>query len=168
MKTMFASAVLLALAACVSAITTVDMCPNRCNADRTNSDNECNHAVTRGVCAVSPCSPPQNGFACEMPQDSFIIANTHLPLVELVVEYSWGSAQSDLDTSTRFLDGNVGYSCSPNTPYLDFGGDDTFTTTLPSFSSPCHPANAATEVEPDHLPSASAAPTSTTVVSLPP
>ncbi|KAI0559806.1 hypothetical protein FGB62_136g014 [Gracilaria domingensis] len=89
------------------------------------SDRECRHPVTRGVCAVAACSNPDSGFACKMPQDSFILANVHVPLVELVVEYSWGASQSDLDTSTRFLTGNVGWSCEPDTDYLDFGGDDT-------------------------------------------
>ncbi|KAI0557014.1 hypothetical protein FGB62_358g06 [Gracilaria domingensis] len=101
------------------------MCPNRCNTNRVLSERECRHPVTRGVCTVAACSNPDSGFACEIPQDSFIIANTHMPLVELVVEYSWGASQSDLDTSTRFLNGNVGWSCEPENNYLNFGGDDT-------------------------------------------
>eukprot|EP00737_Agarophyton_chilense_P003977 gb/GEZJ01004811.1/.p1 GENE.gb/GEZJ01004811.1/~~gb/GEZJ01004811.1/.p1 ORF type:complete len:223 (-),score=29.55 gb/GEZJ01004811.1/:402-1070(-) len=125
MKSFFASTVLLSLAAWAMAQNTVDICPNRCNPNRATSVRECNNPVTRAVCAVSSCSVPQNGFACELPEDSFMIPNVHLPLVELVLEYSWSESQSDLDTSTRFLTGNVGFSCSPDTAYLDFGGDDT-------------------------------------------
>eukprot|EP00737_Agarophyton_chilense_P003978 gb/GEZJ01004812.1/.p1 GENE.gb/GEZJ01004812.1/~~gb/GEZJ01004812.1/.p1 ORF type:complete len:226 (-),score=26.23 gb/GEZJ01004812.1/:225-902(-) len=127
MKTFFVSAVLI-LAACAVAVPyPVDMCPNRCNLDRSLSETECNHPVTRGVCSVSSCTTPQNqnGFACEMPEDSFIIANVHLSAIDLVLEYSWSGSQSDLDTSTRFLRGNAGWSCNPDTEYLDFSGDDT-------------------------------------------
>lgn len=116
-----------ALAATAFAIQTVDMCPNRCNANRPMSQRECSLAVTRGVCAVESCSPPaynRTGFICKMPQNSFIIANTNLPQLEFVVEYSWSSTQSDLDTSTRFLDANVGFRCSPDKDYIAFSGDD--------------------------------------------
>ncbi|PXF49718.1 hypothetical protein BWQ96_00370 [Gracilariopsis chorda] len=116
-----------ALAATAFAIQTVDMCPNRCNTNRAMSQRECSVAVTRGVCSVDSCSPPaynQTGFICRMPRNSFIIPNTNLPLLEFVVEYSWSSSQSDLDTSTRFLDANVGYSCSPDKNYVAFSGDD--------------------------------------------
>lgn len=45
--------------------------------------------------------------------------------LELVVRYSWPLSQQDLDTGTAFLSGVVGYSCSPDSQYLEFGGDDT-------------------------------------------
>lgn len=101
---------------------TNDICPNRCNADRTLSDRECDHPVTRSLCAVEKC---ENGFICSMPGNSFMISNNQLPLLEFVIEYSWSPQQRDLDTSTRFLDGSVGFSCRSPNEYLDFGGDNT-------------------------------------------
>jgi hypothetical protein len=43
---------------------------------------------------------------------------------DVYVRYSWPSTQSDLDTSTRFLNGSVGFAC-PGGSYLDWSGDDT-------------------------------------------
>ncbi|MCA9079117.1 MAG: hypothetical protein KDA58_01105 [Planctomycetaceae bacterium] len=43
---------------------------------------------------------------------------------DLYVEYKWPLNQRDLDTSTRFLTGNVGYAC-PGGDYLNWSGDDT-------------------------------------------
>lgn len=45
----------------------------------------------------------------------------------LAIQYSWPSDQNDLDTSTRFLGANVGYSCGSASQYLTFTGDDTST-----------------------------------------
>ncbi len=45
--------------------------------------------------------------------------------LEMLVKYSWPQDQFDLDTSTMFLNHNVGFSCSSNNAYLSFGGDDT-------------------------------------------
>ncbi|PXF39713.1 hypothetical protein BWQ96_05798 [Gracilariopsis chorda] len=86
-------------------------------------DRECNHPVTRSVCAVEECE--NNGYSCSMPGNSFMISNNQLPLLEFVIEYTWSPEQRDLDTSTRFLDGNVGFRCTGPNDYLDFGGDNT-------------------------------------------
>lgn len=43
---------------------------------------------------------------------------------DVFVRYSWPAAQRDLDTSTRFLAGSVGFAC-PGGSYLNWSGDDT-------------------------------------------
>lgn len=59
------------------------------------------------------------------PQISSVVTVNSLEGLELFVQYSWSLGNSDLDTSTRFLDGNVGYSCNPESDYITFGGDST-------------------------------------------
>lgn len=45
----------------------------------------------------------------------------------LRVQYTWPLDQSDLDTSTIFLDASVGTFCSSSATYMTFSGDDTST-----------------------------------------
>eukprot|EP00178_Gracilaria_changii_P026532 TRINITY_DN816_c0_g1_i11.p1 TRINITY_DN816_c0_g1~~TRINITY_DN816_c0_g1_i11.p1 ORF type:complete len:1211 (-),score=140.56 TRINITY_DN816_c0_g1_i11:149-3781(-) len=56
---------------------------------------------------------------------SITVSNSEFNRYELVLGYSWGADQSDLDTGTQFLDGSVGFSCSSNPNFLRFSGDDT-------------------------------------------
>eukprot|EP00737_Agarophyton_chilense_P004679 gb/GEZJ01006103.1/.p1 GENE.gb/GEZJ01006103.1/~~gb/GEZJ01006103.1/.p1 ORF type:complete len:221 (-),score=21.42 gb/GEZJ01006103.1/:97-759(-) len=98
------------------------ICPNRCNADRTLSLGECNQPAARTLCEVKECD---NGFSCSLPENTFLIPNIQLPLLEMVVEYTWSPQQRDLDTSTRFLEANVGAFCNNPASYVEFGGDNT-------------------------------------------
>lgn len=44
---------------------------------------------------------------------------------DLYIEYKWPLSERDLDTSTRFLSGNVGYECGSNGAFLNWSGDNT-------------------------------------------
>ncbi|KAI0557012.1 hypothetical protein FGB62_358g00 [Gracilaria domingensis] len=99
-----------------------NVCQNRCNADRSLSVRECNHPGVRNLCELRECD---YGFSCSLPENSFMIANNQLGNLEMAIEYTWSPEQRDLDTSTRFLEANVGYSCNTPSSYLQFGGDNT-------------------------------------------
>lgn len=58
--------------------------------------------------------PPQ------VPKSEFSLSVSNFRGVGILVSYTWTQGNQDLDSSTRFLGGSVGFACSPGSPYLKF------------------------------------------------
>lgn len=86
------------------------------------SDNSNYALVTTAQNSIRSYSV-SSGLGKTTERSSTEITISSLDGLELVAIYSWSFENRDLDTPTRFLDGNVGYSCAGSNQYLQFGGD---------------------------------------------
>lgn len=84
-------------------------------------------AVTVPTAVRSYSSQSGIGVVVDSNITSVSVPNQQFEAYDLVVKYTWGSDQSDLDTGTRFLDGIVGFRCSPSGQFMTFSGDNTGT-----------------------------------------
>ncbi|KAI0559531.1 hypothetical protein FGB62_144g02 [Gracilaria domingensis] len=109
----------------------VDPCPTICrdgNQAYPQAQTECNQALLLNLCDVEKCAiDGATGFQCTKPQDSFIVSNQVFDTnsVDVIVEYSWGEGQTDLDSATEFLDFVSGVGCGDQGPFMTFSGDIT-------------------------------------------
>lgn len=105
-------------------------CADTCRDSQTLADDDCMSQgnLIAGCRVDSACTlSTGSGYQCAA-YDGVTGTKTFvasLDGLELIIQYSWGIGQFDIDSATEFLGDKVGVSCDTSGTYIEFLGDNT-------------------------------------------